>query len=155
MERLRRIRESGQARSESVSVLRGGYFIKSNFLSKARKQLQLVVPLYTTARTVLRELRERLKAIIPPSPVPAGGQQLVLDLPRPPVFSMQERGMRDKWIKYLLWEEKNPLDLELNSEIGKKEYVNRMKGVYRRAVVKMRFYSEIWYVLASSADQVI
>lgn len=103
-------------------------------------------PLYQQAKTVLRELREHMKAIYPATLLPAGmtPAALIQELPSPPVFSKQERALRDSWVKYLLWEQKNPLDMELNSEIGKKEYCSRMKGVYRRAVVRMRFFSEIW-----------
>jgi cleavage stimulation factor subunit 3 len=107
-----------------------------------------MVETYTTARSVLRELREFMKVIIPAAPT-SSPNSILNGLTTPPVFSKQERGLRDNWIKYLLWEQKNPLLLELNSEIGKKEYINRMKVVYRRAVVRMRFYSEIWHVVSA------
>jgi hypothetical protein len=48
-------------------------------------------------------------------------------------------------VKYLLWEQGNPMEYELDSVDGKKKFIGRLKGVYRRAVVRMRFYSEMWY----------
>ncbi len=49
------------------------------------------------------------------------------------MFSLQEKILLDKWLYYLTWVEKNPL--ELKSE----DYVARMQGAYRQAVVPMRF----------------
>jgi cleavage stimulation factor subunit 3 len=101
--------------------------------------------MYTTAKTVLRELRDMVKMVYPVVSIPPGVNPVVHDLPAPPVFLETERTVRNNAVKYLLWEQKNPLELELNSEIGKREYVNRMKGVYRRAIVKLRFFSEVWW----------
>lgn len=45
------------------------------------------------------------------------------------------------WRNYLKWEESNPLELE---EKDKAILITRIQGVYRKAVIRMRFYSEIW-----------
>jgi cleavage stimulation factor subunit 3 len=100
-----------------------------------------------TAKSKLRELREHLKTLIPPEVTTIPGQRIRFEVPAPPIFSLQEKTLRDKWLHYLTWEEKNPLEFELQSDQGRKDYMTRMRGVYRRAVVPMRFYGEVWYVL--------
>ena len=39
------------------------------------------------------------------------------------------------------WEEGNPLEIDEKATL-----INRVMGVYRNAVVRMRFYTEIWYI---------
>ena len=116
----------------------------SYYYSQARGILQQWTAAHMTARTRLRELREKLKPLQLPEPTPVHGQRLYFELPAPPVFLISEKSLRDNWLHYLSWEEKNPLEFELQSEAGRKDYASRLRGVYRRAVVPMRFYGEVW-----------
>jgi cleavage stimulation factor subunit 3 len=99
---------------------------------------------FETANSQLQELRAHLKSLILPEVTSVPSQRPRFELPAPPVFNLQEKALRDKWLHYLTWEEKNPLKLELQSDAGKKEYIARMQSVYRRAVIPMRFYGEVW-----------
>jgi len=45
------------------------------------------------------------------------------------------------WKNYLKWEESNPLELE---EKDRLTLIQRVQSVYRKAVIRMRFYGEIW-----------
>ena len=49
-----------------------------------------------------------------------------------------------RWKQYLKWEEGNPLEIE-----DKNAFIVRMQGVYRKAIVRMRFFSEIWFMAYS------
>lgn len=94
--------------------------------------------MFVTAKRTLRGLRDYLKPLISSEETTDPRNRLRFELPTPPVFSLQEKILRDNWLHYLTWEEKNPL--ELKSE----DYVARMLGVYRQAVVPLRFYGEVW-----------
>lgn len=91
-----------------------------------------------TARTKKTELLEhykRIRLFHPPNLEP----RTPLELPTPPVLRSEERSLMASWRKYLEWEESNPL------EITEKSMLNaRLLGVYRKAVIKMRFYPEVW-----------
>ncbi len=109
--------------------------------------LQPLSESHMTAKSALKELKEYMKFLCPPETMPSPGQSASFNLPERPYFSKEQRATRDKWLHYLTWEEKNPLQFELQSvDGGGKEYSTRMRGVYRKALVKMRFYGEIWYV---------
>lgn len=99
-------------------------------------------PSYMQARTVLRQLQTHLSKLYP-------DEQNTLSkpfrLPSLPTFNAHERWLIGLWKKYLEWEENNPLELE---EKDKATLIMRVQGVYRKAVVKMRFYGEIWCVNA-------
>jgi cleavage stimulation factor subunit 3 len=62
-------------------------------------------------------------------------------LPSLPKFDAPDRALVGKWKIYLKWEEGNPLEIE---EKEKATLINRVMGVYRKAVVRMRYYTEIW-----------
>lgn len=47
------------------------------------------------------------------------------------------------WKTYLRWEESNPLEIE---DKDKMVLISRVQSVYRKAMIRMRFFSEIWYV---------
>jgi cleavage stimulation factor subunit 3 len=106
--------------------------------------LATVSQAHMTAKTNLRELREFLKLVMSPEPAVIPGQTPKFDLPVPPTFSITEKSYRDQWLRYLQWEEGNQLEFELASDTGRKEYITRVRGVYRRASVRMRFYGEVW-----------
>jgi cleavage stimulation factor subunit 3 len=99
----------------------------------AKKLLSDLSPAYTKARAVLTPLANHLHALYPPS------QNLFL--PLLPTFDAADRSLVGKWKVYLKWEESNPLETE-----DKETLIRRVQGVYRKAVVRMRFYPEIWYM---------
>jgi cleavage stimulation factor subunit 3 len=45
------------------------------------------------------------------------------------------------WKSYLRWEENNPLEID---EQDRNTFVTRVQGVFRKAVIRMRFFGEIW-----------
>ena len=56
-----------------------------------------------------------------------------------------------RWRQYLKWEESNPLEIE---EASRTTFLQRVQTVYKKATVRMRYYSEIWYAyLANRALQ--
>ena len=95
------------------------------------------------ARTKLRDLRKYLSPLFPP-PAPMQGNRTPLNLPKKPTYSGSDRALVGSWKQYLKWEEGNPLEIE-----DKNAFVVRMQGVYRKAVVRMRFFSEIWFMAYS------
>ncbi|OSX60713.1 hypothetical protein POSPLADRAFT_1183237 [Postia placenta MAD-698-R-SB12] len=94
------------------------------------------------ARTVLNQLQEHLTVLFPPPPPSRTGRPPIW-LPRQPTFSAGDKALVGRWRMYLKWEEGNPLVID---EKEKATFVQRMQGVYRKAVVRMRFFSEIWYM---------
>ncbi|KAJ2911679.1 hypothetical protein MD484_g8737, partial [Candolleomyces efflorescens] len=99
----------------------------------AKRLMADLIPSYTKARTALRPLTNHLHALYPPSQG--------LFLPSLPTFDATERNLVGKWKAYLKWEESNPLGLE-----NKETLIKRIQRVYRKAVIRMRFYPEIWYM---------
>ncbi|KLO08580.1 Suf-domain-containing protein [Schizopora paradoxa] len=102
--------------------------------------------------------------------------RIPLDLPSKPIFSSSDRSLVGSWKAYLKWEEGNPLELgegsvpsvnaagatqtgganaTSNSAVQERErerererttFISRVQGVYRKAVGKMRFFAEIWFM---------
>lgn len=97
------------------------------------------------ARTVLNQLQEHLTVLFPPPPPSRSGRPPIW-LPRQPTFSAGDKALVGRWRMYLKWEEGNPLVID---EKEKATFVQRMQGVYRKAVVRMRFFSEIWCVVTN------
>jgi cleavage stimulation factor subunit 3 len=95
-------------------------------------------PSYMQARTILRQLQTHLRGLYAPA---APGHALAL--PSRPTFTSEERALAGRWKAYLRWEEANPLELE---DAQRAALLLRVQGVYRKAVVRMRFYGEIWCV---------
>ncbi len=93
------------------------------------------------ARTVFNQLQEHLSVLFPP--VSQRGSRAAITLPRPPTFNQGDKALIARWRQYLKWEEGNPLEIE---ESNRGTFIQRVQGVYKKAVVRMRFYSEIWYV---------
>jgi cleavage stimulation factor subunit 3 len=102
----------------------------------AKKFMADLSPSHMQARTVLRQLSNHLSSLYPPS------NQDEIFLPSLPKFDATDRALVGKWKTYLKWEEGNPLEIE---EKEKATFINRVMGVYRKAVVRMRYYTEIWY----------
>jgi len=100
-----------------------------------------------TARTALRDLKALTdvlsRPILPrvpswiPSPLNEGANALSGNLLKSTI--QREREQVDGWLKYLKWEIGNPLSIEEEGTIR-----NRLNGVFRKAVMHMRFYPEIW-----------
>ncbi len=101
----------------------------------AKKFMADLSPAHMQARTVLRQLTNYLSSLYPPSP------RDEMFLPPLPKFDATDRALVGKWKIYLKWEEGNPLEIE---EKEKATLINRVMGVYRKAVVRMRYYTEIW-----------
>ena len=98
-------------------------------------------PAHMQARTVLRGMDKHMKILFPPQQSHNGQPPLVL--PRVPTFSQNERALVGAWKAYLKWEEGNPLELD---EKDKTVLIQRVQAVYRKAVIRMRYFTEIWLV---------
>ncbi|KAI0092880.1 Suf-domain-containing protein [Irpex rosettiformis] len=105
----------------------------------AKKLISDLTPAHMQARTVLTTLQEHLTVLIPPAP----STKTAVWLPRVPNFSAGDKALVGRWRIYLKWEEGNPLEIE---EKDKAQLHTRLQGVYRKALVRMRFFSEIWYM---------
>ena len=101
----------------------------------AKKFMADLSPAHMQARTVLRQLINHAGAIYPPN-------SPEIFLPSLPKFDASERALVGKWKAYLKWEESNPLKIE---EKDRATLITRIQGVYRKAVIRMRYYTEIWY----------
>ncbi|KIK71023.1 hypothetical protein GYMLUDRAFT_33130 [Collybiopsis luxurians FD-317 M1] len=109
----------------------------------AKKFMSELSPAYMQARSVGRDLTKHVSALYPPeAPLPANAKP-ELALPIVPTFTIAERQLVGKWKAYLKWEESNPLMIE---EKDKKDLHNRIQLVYRKSLVRMRFYPEIWFM---------
>ncbi|KAI0820713.1 hypothetical protein BC628DRAFT_1466219 [Trametes gibbosa] len=108
----------------------------------AKKFISDLQEAHMQARTVLNQLQEHLAALFPPLPS-ARGNRPAIWLPRPPTFNQGDKALVQRWRLYLKWEESNPLEIE---EKDRTTLLQRVQSVYRKAVVRMRYYSEIWYM---------
>ncbi|KAF8631737.1 hypothetical protein AX15_002220 [Amanita polypyramis BW_CC] len=114
----------------------------------AKKFMSDLSPGHMQARTTLRQLINHVSTLYPASfnnsypPLPDGSNTDVF-LPPPPSFDLTERALVGKWKAYLKWEENNPLEIE---EKDRAVFINRIQAVYRKAVIRMRWYSEIWFM---------
>lgn len=107
---------------------------------QAKKNMTDLSPSYMQARTVLRQLQRHLGPLFPPPPASSMSRPPIY-LPPGPTFNAAERALVGSWKTYLKWEESNPLEFE---EKDKATLISRIQGVYRKAVIRMRYYSEIW-----------
>ena len=89
------------------------------------------------ARSVLGQLQKHVNATFPKNTSPS----LPIWLPVQPKFDVSDRALVCAWKGYLRWEESNPLELE---EKDKHVLASRIRAVYRKALVRMRYYPEIW-----------
>ena len=104
----------------------------------AKKFMADLSPAHMQARTVHRQLVNHVGAIYPPN-------SPEIFLPSLPKFDASERALVGKWKAYLKWEEGNPLEIE---EKDRSILITRIQGVYRKAVIRMRYYTEIWFVVS-------
>lgn len=135
---------------ENVKKIWEDYQDFENGLNKitAKKFLSDLQEGHMQARTVLNALQEHLTVLFPPPP-PSRTNRPPIWLPRQPTFSGGDKALVGRWRSYLKWEESNPLKIE---ESKKATLTTRLQGVYRKAVVRMRFFSEIWYVSIECDD---
>ncbi|KAG6855694.1 hypothetical protein H0H87_012003 [Tephrocybe sp. NHM501043] len=64
-------------------------------------------------------------------------------LPTLPTFPALARTLIGRWKAYLKWEESDPLKLE---EKDKSVFLGHIQNVYRKAVIHMHYYTEIWFM---------
>ncbi|KAH0586846.1 mRNA 3'-end-processing protein RNA14 [Termitomyces sp. J132] len=108
----------------------------------AKKFMSDLSPGYIQARTTFRQIINHMGMTILSSPsVSSTRPELVL--PALPTFNTSERTLVGKWKSYLKWEETNPLMLE---EKDKSVLVSRIQSIYRKALIRMRYYPEIWFM---------
>ena len=91
---------------------------------------------------MLNTLQEHTATLLPSS----SSNERTVWLPSPPTFSSEDKALVGRWKQYLKWEESNPLEIE---EKDRSQFHSRVQTVYRKALVRMRFFSEIWSVLYS------
>ncbi|EMD41132.1 hypothetical protein CERSUDRAFT_43736 [Gelatoporia subvermispora B] len=129
---------------ENVKKLWEEYQEFENGLNKitAKKFLSDLQEGHMQARTVLTQLQEHLTVLFPPPP-PSKSTRPPIWLPRQPTFNPGDKALAGRWRMYLKWEESNPLEVE---EKDKTSLIARIQSVYRKAVVRMRFFSEIWFM---------
>ncbi|ESK96263.1 mrna 3 -end-processing protein rna14 [Moniliophthora roreri MCA 2997] len=107
--------------------------------SKARKVLAQLSPACKRACEVLQTLDSHFEELN----LPLGPQQATPFFPSQPTFSLLDRQVVGKWKNYLRWEEGDSLMLK-DSNIA--AFTSRVKGAYRKATIRMRYYPEIWYM---------
>ncbi|TBU57853.1 Suf-domain-containing protein [Dichomitus squalens] len=129
---------------ENVKRLWEDYQDFENNLNKitAKKFISDLQESHMQARTVLNQLQEHLIVLYPPTP-PSKDKRPSIWLPRPPTYNQGDKALVARWRLYLKWEESNPLEIE---ESNRNTLVQRVQSVYKKATVRMRFYSEIWYM---------
>ncbi|KAF8632394.1 hypothetical protein AX17_004835 [Amanita inopinata Kibby_2008] len=114
----------------------------------AKKFMADLSPAHMQARTTLRQLINHVASLYPPSfnnaypPLPDGSNTEIF-MPLCPTFDLSERALVGKWKAYLKWEESNPLEIE---DRDRSVFISRVQAVYRKAVIRMRYYSEIWFM---------
>jgi hypothetical protein len=105
----------------------------------AKKFMDDLSPAHMQARTVHRQLVNYAGAIYPPN-----SPKIFLHASLSQ-FDASERALVGKWKTYLKWEESNLLEIE---EKDRSILITRIQGVYRKAVIRMRYYTEIWFVVS-------
>ncbi|KAF9016868.1 hypothetical protein BDZ89DRAFT_1141172, partial [Hymenopellis radicata] len=109
----------------------------------AKKFMSDLSPAHMQARTTYRQLMNHVTGLYPPA-TGQGTQEMYL--PTLPTFNLEDRALVGRWKAYLKWEENNPLEIE---EKDRPFLILRLQTVYRKAVVRMRYYSEIWFMAYS------
>ncbi|KAF7794503.1 hypothetical protein EIP86_005637 [Pleurotus ostreatoroseus] len=120
----------------------------------ANKLISNLSEAHMRARAVLSTLQDHFAKLVPPMPPPKTRSGSIF-LPRPPTFNANDKALVGRWRQYVKWEESNPLKVD---EKDKTQLHLRIRAVYCKAVVRMRFFAEIWYMaymwnLSLSADQ--
>ncbi|KAH8832695.1 Suf-domain-containing protein [Flagelloscypha sp. PMI_526] len=109
----------------------------------AKKFLADLSPAHMQARTVLRQLTTQYSNGLYPS-LPSGSPgRPTLFLTGVPDFDDADRKLVGRWKAYLKWEMDNPLEIE---EKDKAVLITRLQLIFRKAVIRMRFFPEIWFM---------
>ncbi|KAJ6507234.1 hypothetical protein C8R47DRAFT_966772 [Mycena vitilis] len=106
----------------------------------AKKIMKDIFPAHMQARTVLRQLNVHLTRL-------GKSDRCGIFLPSPATFSAQEHMLIKSWKSYLRWEEANPLEIDTQD---RDVLLGRITNAYRLAVIRMRYYPEIWKVIIFS-----
>ncbi|WFD08036.1 mRNA 3'-end-processing protein rna14 [Malassezia vespertilionis] len=141
MDQLRRVfRRAVVVPMNQVEAIWREYDAYENTLNKitAKKFLGEISPAYMQARSVLREL----KSMTDPLARPQLAQLPSWIVPGTRTPAKERQALR-AWIRYLEWEQSNPLMLEEQSAL-----IFRVLAAYRKAVMYMRFDAVIWYMAA-------
>jgi cleavage stimulation factor subunit 3 len=72
-----------------------------------------------------------------------GARVLEISLPTRPTYTYNERTELEQWRAYLRWEESDPLGL---AETDAQQLYLRVKIAYSKALEKLRYWPEIWFV---------
>ncbi|PWN32470.1 Suf-domain-containing protein [Meira miltonrushii] len=109
----------------------------------AKKFLADRSPAYMTARSVFREMRTLTDGLYRPQlpRVPCWATPPSLEAVVSPLTVVRDRHNIELWKKYLRWEESNPSQLEDVQALQA-----RVLLAYRKSVMHMRFYPELWYM---------
>ncbi|KAH9936856.1 Suf-domain-containing protein [Epithele typhae] len=145
MDAVRRAyQQAVQIPMENVKRLWEDYQDFENGLNKitAKKFISDLQENHMQARTVLNQLQENLSVLIPAQLAKKDGRSNIW-LPRPPTFNQGDKAVIARWRQYLKWEENNPLEIE---EANRSILLTRVQAVYKKATVRMRYYSEIWFM---------
>ncbi|KAL0572097.1 mRNA 3'-end-processing protein rna14 [Marasmius crinis-equi] len=111
--------------------------------ANAKKFMQDLSPAYVQAKISLRELVKLTDPICPSSiPLPPG-RLPDLSFPTTPSFTSRDRQTVGRWKAYLIWEQSDPLKLQENDGAT---LVTRIQMAYRKAVISMRYYPELWFM---------
>lgn len=112
----------------------------------AKKFLADRSPAYMTARSVFREMRTLTDGLNRPHlpRVPCWAMPPSLETVVSPLTIVRDRHNVELWKKYLRWEESNPLQLEDVQALQ-----SRVLLAYRKSVMHMRFYPELWYMASN------
>ncbi|TRM68704.1 hypothetical protein BD626DRAFT_394151 [Schizophyllum amplum] len=142
MDSLRKVYHRAlQVPMESLETIWSSYeaFEKSlNNPNVAKKFIADLNPAYMQARATLRKLKELTQGLFPHVT-----SREDMTLPMPPTFNNSDLSLIGRWRSYLKWEEKNPLEIE---DKDRAVLVSRIQAVYRKAVIRMRYYPEIWFM---------
>ncbi|KAF8991157.1 Suf-domain-containing protein [Hymenopellis radicata] len=109
----------------------------------ATKFISQLSPAHMRARTVYSQLMNHLSNL-------SATETQDTCLPTLPTFSQEERMLVGKWKSYLKWEESNPLHIQQNDN---QFLILRLQTVYRQAVLRMRYYPEIWFMAYLSSKR--
>ncbi|KAJ7710760.1 hypothetical protein B0H17DRAFT_1123872 [Mycena rosella] len=105
----------------------------------AKKSIPDLYPAYIQAQIVLPQLSTYLSGLgLTPT-----SDTIKLALPAFPTFTPQDRAFVGRWKAYLMWEEGNPLEIDAK-DFG--TLIIRVQMAYRKAILRMRYYPEIWFM---------
>ncbi|KAF8581991.1 Suf-domain-containing protein [Ramaria rubella] len=145
MDALRRIYQRAvQIPLEIVEQLWSEYNAFEIGLNKitARKFVQDLSKAYMTAKEVLKTLRSHLAILFPPPANVSATGRKPFNLPEPTSpHSEGHRMLAKSWRAFLQWEEKNPLSIEEKPQLH-----GRIHATYKKAVIRMRFNPETWFM---------